>query len=403
MDSLYKRKLAKIFNRVDKIATKGKDNFIEYYKYIDELVAKSDYAAFEQSLYYFYQIDISNYQYLGDVKKKTWDEILFQTKSDFLKKLSKIYKERNVHQISYDVFTNNPNAVSISLSNPLSSTYSVTSFSQSISLTRDVEIFKLNVINPNIQNIIISKTIWATQSAPPLTLKNDIMNSWNLGYEGRNPLPDTFEPTQTTLLQRIPVSYIGTSINTINVSNLIIGDIFTMSVTPNLAYIIGQHISVTQSNSYFEGNVTSYTQYSGDLSILVTDKFGSSTYSQWTTQYISGTQSPTYVTNIPMGTNGQYVISTEERPNYKFLNYKVDITKDSLIGQILENEIYTQDTKYLIQNKQYASIIGARKTYLEVYKVGGTQSYIVATDSASLSEQQNLLNRYKIAIDILNS
>ena len=400
---LYKRKLAKIFNQVDKLATKGKDNFIEYYKYIDELIAKSDYGAFQQALYYFYQIDISDYQYLSDVKKETWKEVLFQTKSDFLKKLSKIYKERNVHQISYDVFTNNPNAVSISLSNPLSSTYSVTSFSQSISLTRDVEIFKLNVINPNIQNIIISKTIWATQSAPPLTLKNDIMNSWNLGYEGRNPLPDTFEPTQTTLLQRIPVSYIGTSIDTINASNLIIGDIFTMSVTPNLAYIIGQHISVTQSNSYFEGNVTSYTQYSGDLSILVTDKFGSSTHSQWTTQYISGTQSPTYVTNIPMGTNGQYVISTEERPNYKFLNYKVDITKDSLIGQILENEIYTQDTKYLIQNKQYASIIGARKTYLEVYKVGGTQSYIVATDTDSLSEQQNLLNRYKIAIDILNS
>jgi hypothetical protein len=400
---LYKRKLAKIFNQVDKLATKGKDNFIEYYKYIDELIAKSDYGAFQQALYYFYQIDISDYQYLSDVKKETWKEVLFQTKSDFLKKLSKIYKERNVHQISYDVFTNNPNAVSISLSNPLSSTYSVTSFSQSISLTRDVEIFKLNVINPNIQNIIISKTIWATQSAPPLTLKNDIMNSWNLGYEGRNPLPDTFEPTQTTLLQRIPVSYIGTSIDTINASNLTIGDIFTMSVTPNLAYIIGQHISVTQSNSYFEGNVTSYTQYSGDLSILVTDKFGSSTHSQWTTQYISGTQSPTYVTNIPMGTNGQYVISTEERPNYKFLNYKVDITKDSLIGQILENEIYTQDTKYLIQNKQYASIIGARKTYLEVYKVGGTQSYIVATDTDSLSEQQNLLNRYKIAIDILNS
>ena len=69
----------------------------------------------------------------------------------------------------------------------------------------------------------------------------------------------------------------------------------------------------------------------------------------------------------------------------------------------MENETYTQDVKYLIQNKQYASIIGARKTYLSVYKIGVTQSYIVAVDSTSLSEQQNLLNRYKIAIDILNS
>ena len=383
MDSLYKKKLAKIFNQVDKIATKGKDNFIEYYKYIDELVAKSDYAAFEQALYYFYQIDISTYQYLNDVKKKTWDEVLFQTKSDFLKKLSKIYKEKDVYQISYDVFTNNPGAVSITYSNPLSSTYSTTSFTQSISLVREGETVRLNVTNNNIKSISISKTIWATQSAPPLTLKQDILDSWNLGYEGRNPLPDTFIPTQTRLVQNIEVSYIGTSNQNVNLSSLVIGNIFTMSVTPNLAYITGQRLSITQSNIYFEGDVNSYVQHTGELVLTVKNKLGSGTYSSWVTQYISGTQSPTYVTNLSLSPNDQYVISTEERPNYKFLNYKVDIVRDSLLGQIVENEIYTEDAKYLLQNKQYASLIGARKTYLEVYKVGGAQSYIVATDSPS--------------------
>ena len=403
MDSLYKKKLAKIFNQVDKIATKGKDNFIEYYKYIDELVAKGDYATFEQALYYFYQIDITNYQYLNDVKKKTWDEVLFQTKSDFLKKLSKIYKEKDVYQISYDVFTNNPGAVSITYSNPLSSTYSTTSFTQSISLVREGETVRLNVTNNNIKSISISKTIWATQSAPPLTLKQDILDSWNLGYEGRNPLPDTFIPTQTRLVQNIEVSYIGTSNQNVNLSSLVIGNIFTMSVTPNLAYITGQRLSITQSNIYFEGDVNSYVQHTGELVLTVKNKLGSGTYSSWVTQYISGTQSPTYVTNLSLSPNDQYVISTEERPNYKFLNYKVDIVRDSLLGQIVENEIYTEDAKYLLQNKQYASLIGARKTYLEVYKVGGAQSYIVATDSPSLSEQQNLLNRYRLAVDILNS
>lgn len=409
MDSLYKKKLAKIFNQVDKIATKGKDNFIEYYKYIDELVAKGDYATFEQALYYFYQIDITNYQYLNDVKKKTWDEVLFQTKSDFLKKLSKIYKSQDVYQISFDVFTNNPNRVSITYSNPLSSTYSTTSFTQSISLVREGETIRLDINNKNIKSISISKTIWATQSAPPLTIKGStsspgtILNSWYLGYEGRNPLPDTFVPTQTRLVQNIEVSYIGTSNQNINLSSLVIGDVFTMSVTPNLAYISGQRLSITQSNIYFEGNVNSYVQHTGELVLTVTNKFGSGTYSTWVTQYISGTQSPRYVTNLSLSPNDQYVISTEESPNYKLLNYKVDIVRDSLLGQIYENEIYTQDAKYLIQNKQYASLIGARKTYLEVYKVGGTQSYIIATDNASLSEQQNLLNRYKLAASILNS
>ena len=400
---LYKRKLAKIFNQVDKIATKGKDNFIEYYKYIDELVAKGDYAAFEQALYYFYQIDITIYQYLNDVKKKTWDEVLFQTKSDFLKKLSKIYKEKNVYQVSYEVFTKNPNTVSITYSNPLSSTYSATSLTQSFSITRDGEVFKLNVTDPKVYSLVISDAVWATQSAPILTSKADILNSWNLGYEGKNPLPDTFGPTQTSFIQRIPITYIGNSNNSINASNLTIGDVFTMSVTPNLAYITGQHISVTQSNSYIEGDILSYTQFNGELSFTITGKTGSATYSQWITRYLSGTQSPTYITNIPTSSVGEYLISTEERPGYRLLNYRAEVMKDSLIGYIVENETYTQDVKYLIQNKQYASIIGARKTYLSVYKIGVTQSYIVAVDSTSLSEQQNLLNRYKIAIDILNS
>lgn len=400
---LYKRKLAKIFNQVDKIATKGKDNFIEYYKYIDELVAKGDYATFEQALYYFYQIDITVYQYLNDVKKKTWDEILFQTKSDFLKKLSKIYKDKNVYQVSYDIFTKNPNTVSITYSNPLSSTYSSTSFTQSFSLIRDGEVFKLNVTDTKVYNVIISEAVWATQSPPALTSKADILNSWNLGYEGSNPLPDTYGPTQTNFLQRIPITYIGNSNNSINASNLTIGDIFTMSVTPNLAYIPGQHISVTHSNSYLEGDVLSYTQFTGDLSLTITGKTGSATYSQWITRYLSGTQSPTYVTNIPISPAREYLISTEERPDYKFLNYKVEVKQDNLIGHIVEGETYTQDAKYFIQNKQYANIIGARKTYLTVYKVGSTQSYLIVNDSPSLSEQQNLLNRYKIAIDILNS
>lgn len=176
-----------------------------------------------------------------------------------------------------------------------------------------------------------------------------------------------------------------------------------MSVTPNLAYIPGQYISVTHSNSYIEGDVLSYTQFTGELSFTITGKTGSATYSQWITRYISGTQSPTYVTNIPTSPSREYLISTEERPDYKFLNYKVEVMKDSLIGYIFEGETYTQDAKYFIQNKQYANIIGARKTYLTAYKVGSTQSYLIVTDSPSLSEQQNLLNRYKIAIDILNS
>ena len=36
MVNLYKRKLEKIYKRIDSIATKGRDNALEYYKYIDD-------------------------------------------------------------------------------------------------------------------------------------------------------------------------------------------------------------------------------------------------------------------------------------------------------------------------------------------------------------------------------
>ena len=72
--------------------------------------------------------------------------------------LAQIYKEKDVYQISYDVFTNNPNAVSITYSNPLSSTYSSTPFTQSISLTRDNEVFKLNIQNLSSINVTCTST-----------------------------------------------------------------------------------------------------------------------------------------------------------------------------------------------------------------------------------------------------
>ena len=42
-----RKKLEKIYNQIDKIATKGKDNILEYTRYIDELIVKGDYSNFE--------------------------------------------------------------------------------------------------------------------------------------------------------------------------------------------------------------------------------------------------------------------------------------------------------------------------------------------------------------------
>ena len=46
-----RRKIDKIYSQIDKIASKGKDNFLEYYLLVDDLVKSSDYDNLLQSLY----------------------------------------------------------------------------------------------------------------------------------------------------------------------------------------------------------------------------------------------------------------------------------------------------------------------------------------------------------------
>jgi hypothetical protein len=73
------------------------------------------------------------------------------------------------------------------------------------------------------------------------------------------------------------------------------------------------------------------------------------------------------------------------------------------IGQILELDKLSEDSKYYLQNKQYARLIGTRVTYLEVTKFGATSSVIVNNENPQLSEENNLVNRYKVAVDYLLS
>lgn len=159
---LYKKKLEKIFNQVAKIAFKGRDNKIEYTAYIDELIQKGDYGAFSQSMYYFLQIDVDMYVDVSEVKEKTWPEVLYQLRTPFLKKLSDLYKKRKVYQSSFDIYSDDPNIVQLSLDGPLSATYSSIGSSQSISFTRQDEQLFVNVLDPTIFSVEFYKTSWST-------------------------------------------------------------------------------------------------------------------------------------------------------------------------------------------------------------------------------------------------
>lgn len=74
-----------------------------------------------------------------------------------------------------------------------------------------------------------------------------------------------------------------------------------------------------------------------------------------------------------------------------------------LLGQIIEEGIYTDEYKYLIKNREYARITKTRKTFLEVKKFGATHSVIIDQDNLNLSEENNLYNRYVLAVNLLLS
>lgn len=160
MSADIRKRLEKIYIKIDKLAVWGKEKTQEYYLLVDDFVNKGTYQDFELCLFYYYYIDISGINSVDIVKKKTWPEITMQTKATFLKKLSKLYKTKNIYQQGFDIFSFEPKYLDIDLSNPLSSTYSVISSTSSVSFTRDGDLIKLRILNDSVHRVNIYKVGW---------------------------------------------------------------------------------------------------------------------------------------------------------------------------------------------------------------------------------------------------
>ena len=104
-----RKKIQKIFNQIDRLAVKGKEQIFEYHKLIDDLISKGDYNYFELTLFYSYNININDYLNLTDIKNKTWEEILFQTNSSISKKIKKVLDTKGVYQVGFNFFKESNN------------------------------------------------------------------------------------------------------------------------------------------------------------------------------------------------------------------------------------------------------------------------------------------------------
>jgi len=180
MGSEFRKKLDKIQSKIEKLSVYGKEKTQDYYLLIEDFISKGDYANFELCLFYNYGIDVSVMQSVDEVKKKTWPEILLQTQLPFLKKLSKLYKSKNVYQQSFDIFSSDPKFSQLQLIGPLSVTYSLISSSQSISLTRQSEQIKLNVLDQSVNRVFVYKSDWKDVSGIEKPTNNELIHKFEI-------------------------------------------------------------------------------------------------------------------------------------------------------------------------------------------------------------------------------
>lgn len=288
-----RKKINKIYSQIDKIALKGKDNYLEYCQYIDDSIEKSDYDNLLQCLYYNYYIDIEKLITVDDVKKKTWNQIRILTNLTLPKKIKKLYDSKNVYQTSFDIWSQDPKYFIIELSNPLSVTYSSASASTGIDVTRNNSTLNIDILNPKIYEIVISKATW-----------------------------------------------IG---------------------TPSIP-----------------SNIEKY-------------------------QEIRGITQSSYELEIPTSFDTQWLINTKERAPFRELNYQFNLSTNKYLGQIIEIDDYNDETKYYIKNRQFSRITKTRRNYLEVNKIGATQSVILEDYDYSISDDENMYRKYVTAVNLLTS
>lgn len=106
----YNQKLSKIYKKLEKLTLRGKSNLYEYHKYIDELVDKGQYSQFKDCLNRYYKINLNRFVDIQDVKRTSWNLILFQSNTNIQNKLNSLYLKEKIHQQGFEIFdsvTNN--------------------------------------------------------------------------------------------------------------------------------------------------------------------------------------------------------------------------------------------------------------------------------------------------------
>lgn len=100
----FKKDIDKFYQKIDKIAKQGRDNFQEYYNFVDDCIFKQQYAILTQVLYIKYDFDYTKYLSVNDVKSRSWSAIMFRTNTGFQDDKYKLLKNNSLYQLGLDIY-----------------------------------------------------------------------------------------------------------------------------------------------------------------------------------------------------------------------------------------------------------------------------------------------------------
>lgn len=98
------REITRIYRKIDRISLGGMKNISDYRILIDELVNSGDFQNLLTCLSMYYDINTRELTTVNDIKRNTYSTILYKTKSNLNRHLSKIYKVEGVYQIGLEIY-----------------------------------------------------------------------------------------------------------------------------------------------------------------------------------------------------------------------------------------------------------------------------------------------------------
>lgn len=343
MANTSKKKAVKIFSQINRIAQKGKDYTLDYHKLIDEIVAKGDYAHLEMCLYDKYNLDPAKYRTVAELKTKTWKHILFETEASFITGLRKLYNSSRIYQQGYEIRSESNDFTLVNVTGGLNH-------------------------YPFKEDVVVISDKW----------NNKVERSRYLQVATSSQV-SIAKATDSDGIEKIMISMFDDKVHQIDVSKVIWA---TYSVPATQSYIIESPYELKRLKTIQPMGTASYISTSATAS------------------------------NIPMTHGGDYLVTVHRKGSPGWLSpeltlesysYKVYVRKDNLLGTIKEVDYYDPGSNYLHLNSKFALLTGIKRTFLEVMKTGAIEPITIIYDNNTVSEDRNLLERYKIAIGYLNS